>query len=352
MKKSDILWYNSQTGETKVWYMNGHKLVDGRSVLGLDDNPILIGPPFSIVGVGDMNGNGKADILWYNSQTGETKVWYMNGHKLVDGRSVLGLDDNPILIGPPFSIVGVGDMNGNGKADILWYNSQTGETKVWYMNGHKLVDGRSVLGLDDNPILIGPPFSIVGVGDMNGNGKADILWYNSQTGETKVWYMNGHKLVDGRSVLGLDDNPILIGPPFSIVGVGDMNGNGKADILWYNSQTGETKVWYMNGHKLVDGRSVLGLDDNPILIGPPFSIVGVGEFAAVAPIPTATVTIKLNETHQTIDGFGVAQPGGDPNQVPPKMPPPPSMNGLSHIAVRSWIWLFQSTTALACRFCV
>ena len=29
-----------------------------------------------------------------------------------------------------------------------------------------------------------------------------------------------------------------------------------------------------------------------------------------------TVTVNLNETHQTIDGFGVAQPGGDQNQIP------------------------------------
>jgi FG-GAP repeat len=80
MKKSDIHWYNSQTGDTKVWFMDGNIMVDRETVLGVDGKPILIGPPWSIVGVGDMNGNGKADIVWYNSQTGETKVWYMDGH--------------------------------------------------------------------------------------------------------------------------------------------------------------------------------------------------------------------------------------------------------------------------------
>jgi len=55
MKKSDILWYNTSTGETQVWYMDGHRLVDRGTVLGLDGNAALIGLPFSIVGVGDMN---------------------------------------------------------------------------------------------------------------------------------------------------------------------------------------------------------------------------------------------------------------------------------------------------------
>ena len=110
MKKSDILWYNSSTGETQVWYMDGHRLVDRGTVLGLDGNAALIRPPFNIVGVGDMNGDGKADIVWHNSSTGETQVWYMDGHRLGDRGTVLGLDGNAALIGPPFSIVGVGEF--------------------------------------------------------------------------------------------------------------------------------------------------------------------------------------------------------------------------------------------------
>ena len=283
MKRADIVWYNSQTGETQVWYMNGHQLVGRGTVLGEDGNPALIGPPFAIVGIGDMDDDGRADIVWYNSQTGETQVWYMNGHQLVGRGTVLGEDGNPALIGPPFAIVGIGDMDDDGRADIVWYNSQTGETQVWYMNGHQLVGRGTVLGEDGNPALIGPPFAIVGIGDMDDDGRADIVWYNSQTGETQVWYMNGHQLVGRGTVLGEDGNPALIGPPFAIVGIGDMDDDGRADIVWYNSQTGETQVWYMNGHQLVGRGTVLDEDGNPALIGPPFAIVGIGDMDGEGP---------------------------------------------------------------------
>src|SRR3990172_9271922 len=237
--------------------MDGDRLVSRGTVVDESGTFIPIGPPFSVVGVGDMNGNGKADLVWYNSQTGETQIWFMDGDRLVSRGTVVDETGTFIPIGPPFSIVGVGDMNGNGKADLVWYNSQTGETQIWFMDGDRLVSRGTVVDETGTFIPIGPPFSMVGVGDMNGNGKADLVWYNSQTGETQIWFMDGNRLVGRGTVVDEGGTFIPIGPPFSIVGVADMNGNGKADLVWYNSQTGETQIWFMDGNRLVGRGTVV-----------------------------------------------------------------------------------------------
>jgi hypothetical protein len=81
MKKSDIVWYNSQTGETQIWFMDGHRIVSRGTVVDESGNFIPIGLPFSIVGVGDMNGDGKADLFGTTAKRAKPKSgsWTVTG---------------------------------------------------------------------------------------------------------------------------------------------------------------------------------------------------------------------------------------------------------------------------------
>ena len=106
--------------------------------------------------------------------------------------------------------------------------------------------------------MVGDPWGIVGAGDFDGNGKADILWHNSTTNETQIWFMDGFKVVNTGTVLGENGQPFFVGVPWTIVGVGDFDGNGKADILWHNSTSNETQIWFMDGNKIVGRPDVVG----------------------------------------------------------------------------------------------
>ena len=274
---TNVLWHNSSTNETQLWFMDRHKVARRATAVGESGSPALVGAPWLIVGTGDFNSDGEDDLLWHDSVSNETKIWFMDGQKVNGQATVRGEDGAAPHVGPPWSIVGAGDFNDDGKADILWHNSQTNEIQLWFMAGYRVTGRATVVGEDGRPALVGPPWSIVGTGDFSADGKADILWHNGSTGETQVWFMDGNRVTGRATVLGEDGRAIFVGPPWSIVGTGDFSADGGADILWHNSATGETQVWFMDGNRVTGRATVLGEDGRAIFVGLPWSIVGAFE---------------------------------------------------------------------------
>ncbi len=117
-----------------------------------------------------------------------------------------------------WQVAGVGDFNGDGKDDILWRNAATGENYIYPM------DGLAILGTEGYLRTVADlNWNIAGVGDFDGDGKADILWRNASTGENYLYPMNGTaiKPMEGylRTVADLN---------WQVAGVGDFDGDGKA----------------------------------------------------------------------------------------------------------------------------
>ena len=241
---SDILWQNSSTEELAVWYMNG---ITMNSAVFL--NPSKAGEAnWRFVDLGDFNSDGKTDLLWQNNLNGDMVVWYMNGVNM-SGSSYL----NPINAGSGntnWKAVATGDFKGPNGNDILWQNSSTEELAVWYMNGITMTSAVML-----NPSKPGAAnWKIVGLGDFNTDGNTDILWQNSVSGDLAVWYMNGINMT-GAVML----NPANAGAgsaDWKAVTVGDYNLDGNPDILWQNSVSGESVVWYLNGINLISSTSL------------------------------------------------------------------------------------------------
>ena len=221
--KSDILWRNSGTGEVYIWLMDG-------TTIASQGNLGDITSDWVIQGVGDFNGDGKADILWRNSTSGDVYIWQMNGIAIASQGDV-----GVVSPSSGWVIEGVGDFNGDGKADILWRNSTTGEVYIWLMNGISITGQGGV-----EVISPSSGWSVAGVGDFDGNGTSDILWRNSGTGDVYIWLMNGTTIANQGDLGDITSDWV-------IQGTGDYNGDGKADILWRNSTSGDVYIWLMNG---------------------------------------------------------------------------------------------------------
>jgi exo-beta-1,3-glucanase (GH17 family)/isocitrate dehydrogenase len=213
--RADLLWTNAASGQTAAWLMDG--------TLPSQTAAIFSHPDFRVIATPDLDGDGKSDLLWYNAATGETAAWLMNGATVNSAAS--------LLVHAGFKVIATPDLNGDGKSDLLWYNASTGQTAVW------LMDGTSVLAVAT--LLTHPDFKVIATPDLNGDGKSDLVWYSAATGQTAAWLMNG-TVPAAIAVL-------FTHPDFKVVATPDLDGDGKSDLVWYSASSGQTAAWLMNG---------------------------------------------------------------------------------------------------------
>jgi hypothetical protein len=171
----------------------------------------------SCIRVADVNGDGKLDLVVANA-SGEPNVDGVVGILLGNGdgtfKSVLTYDAG----GYQTSSVAVADVNGDGKPDLVVSNFDSPAIGVLLGNG----DGtfRAVVTYQAG---FG---AAVAIADVNGDGKPDIVVANGGVG---VLLGNG----DGtfQAVYSVYDSG---GAGTSSIAVGDLNGDGRMDLVVTN----------------------------------------------------------------------------------------------------------------------
>jgi hypothetical protein len=287
--RSDILWRNTSTGENYLYPMNGIEILAGEGYLRsvTDQN-------WQVAGLGDFDGDGRADILWRNSSTGENYVYFMNGVSIVNEGFLRTVPDQN------WQVAGVGDFNGDGKSDILWRNASTGENYVYQMNGTLIIgEGylRTVADLD---------WKVAGVGDFDGSGRADILWRHATSGDNYLYLMNG------LSIAGEDYLRTVADTTWEVKGVGDLDGDGRADIVWRNSASGENYAYLMNGVSIVNEGYLRAVAD------PTWQIAALGDYDGDGKTDILWRNASSGDNYlYPMDGLAIRPSEGYVRSVPP-----------------------------------
>ncbi|MEH6377568.1 FG-GAP-like repeat-containing protein [Streptomyces sp. KLMMK] len=272
-------------------YFPGHDTdsyypVHNKSVV--DDERPPVDPGMTELTAGDLNHDGKKDIVAVQVATG--KLFLYPG----TGKNGLNALDDRVEIGTGgwngMRNLTVGDFNGDGKADLLATKRAGG--KLYLYPG---TNGKGLNALGDR-IEIGSGawngMKHLTAGDFNGDGKTDLVAAKTDTGQLFLY--------PGTRKSGLDalDDRVEIGTGawngMNKVVSGDFNGDGKADIVATKTETGELYLYPGTGKSGPDtlGKRIEvgtgGWNDISDYAAADFDKDGIDDLAAVDSDPRKT----------------------------------------------------------------
>jgi hypothetical protein len=178
--------------------------------------PVSMGIRAQVVAVGDVNGDGIADIVTTERDDAANTVTV----RLGTGNGTFGSAVSPPGPFAAPSGLAVGDVNGDGRLDILWMNADTGSLSAALGNG----DGTFAAPLSTAINALGESFLVLG--DVDRDGILDAVVSKRQTDRVAVLHGNG----DGTFV----QTNYAAGATPRIVALADADGDGALDIVVAN----------------------------------------------------------------------------------------------------------------------
>jgi probable HAF family extracellular repeat protein len=198
------------------------------------------------VAVGDLNGDGKPDIVAAYKDTNALSVLLGNGDGTFQTQTTYATGLSPLS-------VAIGDLNGDGKPDLVSANRDSNTLSVLLGNGDGTFQTQTTYATGSMPYS-------VAIADMNGDGTPDLVVGNYQSNTISVLLGNGDGTFNPQTAYPAGTTPFS---PASI-SVADLNGDGKPDIVLTDNSSNTISVLLANGDGTFQPQSTYAAGTNPI----------------------------------------------------------------------------------------
>jgi choice-of-anchor C domain-containing protein len=193
------------------------------------------------VAVGDLNGDGRLDLVTANSNTGYVSVLLGNGDGSLQAERRFAAAD-------PYTVV-ICDVNRDGKPDLVASDPDYDRVLVLLGNGDGSFQPQTTSDAGVDPRSIA-------VADLNGDGRLDAVTPNSGSDDVSVLLGNGDGSFQPQTRLDVGAFPMS-------VAIGDLNGDGRPDLAVANSRSGDVSLLFGNGDGTFQPQTRLAVANYP-----------------------------------------------------------------------------------------
>ena len=174
------------------------------------------------VAIGDLDGDGKADLAVANGGSNMISVFRNTG---TPGAISYAVKIDFATGANPYSVA-IGDLDGDGKADLAVANSGSNTISVFRNTG---APGAISYAAKIDFATDSAPYSVA-IGDLDGDGRADLAVPNHASSKISVFRNSG---TPGAISYATKIDFATGSYPFSIA-IGDLDGDGRADLAVMN----------------------------------------------------------------------------------------------------------------------
>ena len=237
----DLVWHNTNSGLASVWFLEPDGVRSGSQSISTN----ALASTWRVDAVVDVDVDGTADLVWRNRSSNRVVVWFLNS----DGTRRASQAVYDINLDADWEIAGMDDIDGDNVPDIVWRNQSSNRAYVWFLNANGTRKGNAPV----YDLNLPSGWVIKGVADIDGDGPADIVWFNTGTRRAYIWFLN----TDGsrKSHGAVYDLNLAAG--WTMAGVQDVDADNTPDIVWFNTSTRKAHVWFLNANGTRKGQAAV-----------------------------------------------------------------------------------------------
>jgi hypothetical protein len=187
--------------------------------------------------VGDLNGDGKPEIVVANVADGNISVYLNNstvGNLAFAARMNLTSSANDV----PYAVV-IADIDGDGMADIATADPGSDSVSIFHNSG---TSGGPLSFASYANFVVGSTPESIAAGDLDGDGKPDLVTGNY--GGTSISFL--HNTSTSGIVSFGTSSSVSAGTNPQAVAISDLDGDGKPDVVAANFGNANISVYHNN----------------------------------------------------------------------------------------------------------